>query len=70
MSKEKIRRNPAILSADLKGFSLLMKDDKEEAWSLKHNAKVFTQTFYKYVPHKNQADSDQHNDDFRQAGLK
>jgi len=34
MSKEKFRRNPAILSADLKGYSLLMKDDKEEPYNL------------------------------------
>ena len=70
MSKEKFRRNPAIPSADLKSFSLLLKDDKKEAWSLGHNAKVFSRTLWKYVPPKNQADSYQHNGAFRQAGFK
>ncbi len=70
MSKEKIRRNSAILRADLKSFSLPMKNDKKEAWSLRQNAKVCTRTFCKYVPPKKQADSDQHNDAFGQAGLK
>ena len=70
MSKEKIRRNPAISSADLKSFSLLMKDDKEEGRSLGHNAKVFTRTLCKYISPTNQADSHPHNDAFRQAGLK
>jgi hypothetical protein len=70
MSKEKIRRNPAILGADLKSVNLLMKDDKEESWSLRHNAKVFTRTFFKYVPPQKQADSHLHNDAFRQAGMK
>jgi len=70
VSKEKFKRNPAILSADLKSFSLLLKDDKKEAWSFGHNAKVFSRTLWKYVPSKNQADSYQHNDAFRQAGFK
>jgi hypothetical protein len=71
MSTEEFRRKlTAILSANLKGFSLLIKYDKEVPGVLSINLKFSTQTLCKDAPYKNQADSHRRNNDFHEAGLK
>ena len=70
MSTEKFRRKPAILSANLKCFSLLIRNDKEVPAVLSINLKFSDQTLWKDAPYKNQDDYHRRNEDFHEAGLK